>query len=392
MKIVIDAIKISQPVGDFYYGKINAELLFKISEADVRRLESESEERDVENYLGIQRPLKNNRVNEIKNYISTLDATFPNSIIIAINEEGSVNISWEDNKLIIEFDSNEQSKIANILDGQHRLAGFDADNFTFEDFKGEKKDFELLVTIFVNANMSVQAKVFSMVNQNQTKVNKSLVYDLESLSKSRSPWKTSHLIAVYLNSKHGSPFYHRIKRLGVKSKKDEVEPLTQAAFVDNLVKLISPIPQEDRNCILGKDKAFFSFNNKKFKFFDDESLIKYPFRKLFFGNEDKFILKVIFDFFIAVESVWPKSWDKLNVASVLNKTVGLIALFRLLGYIVKDALNNDIVTLELKFKPMYFEEILSSLEIDESYFENLDAVSKSSSQIFKDLSNKLNKN
>jgi DGQHR domain-containing protein len=235
--------------------------------------------------------------------------------------------------------------------------------------------------------MSVQAKVFSMVNQNQTKVNKSLVYDLESLSKSRSPWRTCHLIAVYLNSTESSPFHHRIKRLGVKSQKNEIEPLTQAAFVDNLVKLISPVPQEDRNYILGKDRGLFSFYSKKPSHFEKSDLIKFPFRKVFFADEDEVILKVVFDFFTAVESVWPNSWNKKNSDSVLNKTVGLIALIRLLGAILSAWLekNNDLQ----KIGEPTFTDILKRANIEENYFSDLDATSKTGVKVFHELNQRI---
>lgn len=381
MKIEIDAIKVSQPIGDFYFGKIKAELLYQIAEADVRRLENE--DREVESYLGIQRPLKKNRVNEINDYIKTIDATFPNSIILAINEDEDIDILWEENKLTIEFPEKKRTKIANILDGQHRLAGFNEESFKYEGFDGNEKNFELLVTIFLNADMSVQAKVFSMVNQNQTKVNKSLVYDLESLSKSRSPWRTCHLIAVYLNSLKKSPFYRRIKRLGVKSRKDEVEPLTQAAFVENLVKLISPAPQEDRNYILGKDRGIFSFSKTKPSHMSRSDLSKFPFRKAFFDDKDEIILKTVFEYFLAVQSVWPKSWDKENSDSVLNKTVGLIALMRLLGVILSN--NKFNISASESISSGDFTSILESTGIDEDYFCSLEATSKTGVKIFQEL-------
>ncbi|TOI03245.1 DGQHR domain-containing protein, partial [Vibrio parahaemolyticus] len=109
-----------------------------------RRLEDE--ERGVEKYLGIQRPLKKDRVKDINSYISTIDATFPNSIILAINEE---HITWESGELIVSYNKNDMGNIAKILDGQHRLAGFDEQNYTYLDFEGNEKEFELLVTIFV---------------------------------------------------------------------------------------------------------------------------------------------------------------------------------------------------------------------------------------------------
>ena len=405
MKIEIDAMKINQPIGEFFFGKMSAKLLSKIAEADVRRLENE--ERGVESYLGIQRPLKKARVSEITDYLSTIDATFPNSIIISINadvfldedkeyapeenESSTINATWNANKLVIEFDESETPKIATILDGQHRLAGFHSDNYLFEDYKGVKEDFELLVTIFVNSDMESQAKVFSMVNQNQTKVNKSLVYDLESISTSRSPWKTCHLIAVYFNSKEYSPFYHRIKRLGVKTRQEGLEPLTQAGFVENLVKLISPIPQEDRNFILGQEKGFLSFTKKEAKFMEEDDLIKYPFRKLFFDNKDEIIVKIVNSYFLAIEKKWPLAWDKENRASVLNKTVGLIAFMRLLGIMLGKFINkvNTDRLVEMLSEDNFFA-FMDLLEMNENYFTDLEATSKTGSRIFHEISAKIN--
>lgn len=380
-KIIIDAIKIEQPIGEFFFGKMTARKLMEISYSDVRRLENE--ERGVEKYLGIQRPLKKERVKDISSYISTIDATFPNSIILAVNEE---HVTWNNNQITISYSKDELGNIAKILDGQHRLAGFDEKNFSFLDFEGNKKEFELLVTIFVKADMSVQAKIFSMVNQNQTKVNKSLVYDLESLAETRSPWKTCHSIAVYLNGEESSPFYRRIKRLGVKSNSKEPEPLTQAAFVENLVKLISPNAQEDRNIIMGKEKGFLGFKSKVLPNMDFESLCKFPFREAFYSDKDEVILKIVFEYFRTVEKIWPSDWDKNTKNSVLNKTVGLIAMFRLLGYILRNGLINHEITTELNLPSDYFEVKLGSLNLDDDYFRSFDAVSKSSSQIFKELS------
>ncbi|WP_112478800.1 DGQHR domain-containing protein [Vibrio variabilis] len=106
-KISIDAIKIEQPIGEFFYGKMTARDLMGISYSDVRRLENE--ERGVEKYLGIQRPLKKDRVKDIHSYISTIDATFPNSIIVAINEE---HIVWENGRLVISYSKSEVGNIA----------------------------------------------------------------------------------------------------------------------------------------------------------------------------------------------------------------------------------------------------------------------------------------
>ena len=61
------------------------ELLMRISHFDVRRVLQE--DRDVERYLGIQRPLEDIRVKSLSEYVNYRDASFPTSIILAIDEE-----------------------------------------------------------------------------------------------------------------------------------------------------------------------------------------------------------------------------------------------------------------------------------------------------------------
>ncbi|MBY5993683.1 DGQHR domain-containing protein [Ferrimonas balearica] len=380
--IEIQALELKQPIGKFYIGVINAEDLISISYSDIRTMS-----REVEDYLGIQRELKDSRIKDIKEYISTLDATFPNSIIISIKGK---YVAYNNGTMRISFDSFEKERVAKILDGQHRLAGFDSSNMHFLDERGEQNNFQLIVTVFVERDISIQAKVFAMVNQNQTKVNPSLVYDLESLSTSRSPDKTAHQIAVLLNKTEGSPFHQRIKRLGVKSidsdgKTIENELLTQAAFVSNLVKLISPRPKEDRNVLLGKAKGFLGFRNKSLSYTDSKSLKRCVFRKSFINERDEVIAWNVNNFFCAVENTWPTEWDKSNKGSVLNKTVGFIALVRYLRNcvnIIREAKNLDD---EQVIPVSSFEILAQSSNIPGDYFYSVDAVSKSSGQIYKHL-------
>lgn len=378
-QIQLKALQVNQPIGDFYVGVMNAQDLVAVSYSDVRKMQ-----REVEDYLGIQRELKKNREKEIREYISTLDATFPNSIIVAIKGK---YVTYDDGILTLTFDKFEKERLAKVLDGQHRLAGFDKDNLNYKDVNDNERPFQLLVTIFVEADLSTQAKVFAMVNQNQTKVNPSLVYDLESLSISRSPDKTAHQIAVLLNKTKSSPFYRRIKRLGIKTidsdgVKVEGEMLAQAAFVSNIVKLISPKPKDDRNLLLGKKKRFLSFGDKKFDYLDTKSLKRCVFRECFIEERDEVIALNISNFFEAIKLCWPEEWDCSNKKSVLNKTVGFIALIRYL----RTAINSirDILDLD-GFSVISREQflfILKSTGVAGEFFYSVDAVSKSSGEIF----------
>ena len=343
--IKLNAIQVIQPIGEFYIGVMDAADLVAISYSDVRKMK-----REVEDYLGIQRELKKPREKEIKEYISTLDATFPNSIIVAIKGK---YVAYENGQMVLTFDEFEKARLAKVLDGQHRLAGFDDSNLNFKDVGGEDKAFQLLVTIFVESDISTQ-----------TKVNPSLVYDLESLSVSRSPDKTAHQIAVLLNKTEGSPFYRRIKRLGVKTidadgHQVQGEMLAQAAFVSNLVKLISPKPREDRNLLLGKKKKFLSFSDKTFGYIDHRSLKRCVFRECFIKEKDEVIALNVSNYFEAVKRCWPEEWESSNKKSVLNKTVGFIALIRYLRTainLIREHLNLDgfsIISVE-QLKPPSF--------------------------------------
>jgi len=100
----------------------------------------------------------------------------------------------------------EMNDIAKIIDGQHRIAGLEG--------LAEQTDLELGGAIFVGADIATQANIFATVNLAQTKVNRSLAYDLLDYEKMRSPQKSAHHIAVALDQIEGSPFYRRIKTAG----------------------------------------------------------------------------------------------------------------------------------------------------------------------------------
>jgi DGQHR domain-containing protein len=132
-------------------------------------------------------------------------------------------------------------KIARVIDGQHRIAGL-------FNFKGPS--FQTSLTIFIGSDISDQAYVFATVNPEQTKVSKSLTYDLFALATTRSPQGTCHNIAVALDGDSKSAFYHRIKRLGVATPGRMGETITQATFVESLLPYLSKDAKSDRDKLL----------------------------------------------------------------------------------------------------------------------------------------------
>ena len=197
-KIIVPVLEVRQPIGNFYLGVIEARDLVAISFSDIRRQDG----RDLERYIGIQRDLSEGRVGEIKKYVKNADACFPTGIILSISNEHIVPTTTVDGFPALAINRN--SEIAKIIDGQHRIAGFDG-------FEGEP--FYLNVTIFVDMVLEDQAMVFATINLKQTKVTKSLASDLYEFADARSPQKTGHNIAKLMNFKEGSPLNKFIKIL-----------------------------------------------------------------------------------------------------------------------------------------------------------------------------------
>lgn len=324
-------IPVRQPVGTFYIASVPAEELVEISYADVRRLASE--QRDVERYLGIQRPVSPSRIKQIRDYLGSPDASFPSGVILAVDERcAEYNPQTGMLSLFPYAPTAEEredglepiptGKIAKVLDGQHRLAGFldEDENWTF-DFE-DGRPFDLNVVIFVGADIAQQANIFATVNLAQTKVNRSLVYDLQELAKSRSPFRTCHKIAVALDDLEDGPLYKRIKRLGVKTPGRTGETITQASFVENLVKFISVNPMRDRNVLLDGGKLHRA---------TEEELRVTPFRNMFIKKNDLDIAEIINNYFTAVRDKWPESWNAVNTqGNLLPKTNAFSALMRYL--------------------------------------------------------------
>jgi DGQHR domain-containing protein len=311
------AIKVSQPIGDLFIAAMDQKLIQDITFFDVRR--RIAEERDVERYLGIQRPLQPRRVDELHSYVNFMDATFPTSIILAIDSDyaqfdedsGYLTISNTapgDDAPTIAF-----RNLCRVIDGQHRIAGL-------EGSKQEK--FDVIVSIFIGSDISDQAYVFATVNLEQTKVNKSIAYDLFELARTRSPIKTCHNIAVALDRTEGSPFYRRIKRLGVATEGRQAETLTQSTFVNALVGYISDNPKQDRDDLI---------RGEKLKHVQGREAQRFCFRNLFIDEEDIKIGKIVEQYFVAVRERWPEAWDYNGPGIMLNRTNGFRALMKLFG-------------------------------------------------------------
>jgi DGQHR domain-containing protein len=291
----IDLIEVNQPIGTFYMACLPAQIVADSCDIAKRQYDSA-------NLLtkgGVQRVLSPRRVAEITAYTEDPDATFPTPIIIAVYPDAPCTLTG------LSLDFNEKAKFGEIIDGQHRIEGL----------KKSKNiaSFQLPVILMFDLVEEEKAYVFSIISSKQTPVSKSLIYDLFTLSETRSPQKTCHEIARLMNSDEMSPYFMRLKMLGRKEHKDAA--LSQGSFVKYLIKLISKNPDQD----------LIDLKLKK-KLADDPSR---PLRYYFINKEDNYIYKILLNLFTAVRFVFPEEWNK-PTEYILSKTTGYGALMKAL--------------------------------------------------------------
>jgi DGQHR domain-containing protein len=322
--VVVSALRIRQPIGDIYVGSIPAKTLVEITHFDIRTLATE---RGIDSYMGVQRELDEKRVKEIAQYVKGSDATFPTAVVLAIPEKCvSIESPCEaDDRFVrmtlsnypTEEDESDETvlyrHIARVIDGQHRIKGL-------EGYEGD--DFDVNVSIFVDADIADQASVFATVNIAQTKVNRSLAYDLFEFSRSRSPEKTCHSVVVALESTPGSPFFQKIKRLGKATVGRYTETLSQATVVSGILQYICKDSLQvisDRQ--IGRRGGKFAPAASR----DVDRLVLRPF---FIDSRDVELTNLLWNYFDAVRSKWPRAWASNGTGVMLNRTNGYDGLMK----------------------------------------------------------------
>jgi DGQHR domain-containing protein len=349
----IPFIEVNQPIGKFYVASIKCRDLLEIARYDIRRIERD-EANDIDNYFGIQRKPAPGRLKEISEYVRFIDATFPNNIVISVKSIEEIdavepirNIKIKNEKISIRRAEN----IAQIIDGQHRLLGLqkaiDEDPLFSQ---GLRENFELPVTIYVDMDIENQSMVFATINKAQTKVNKSLVFDLYDLANTRSPYRSVHNIVRVLNENSKSPLKNKIKMLGV-AEDTENETVAQATLVESIVKYVSKAPLKDRDDLKRGEKL--SIGN-------DKNLLL---RKWFIQEQDLLIARTFLNYFLSIKEKWPTAWAN---NTILVKSTGMIALLKFFG----DIFKNQNFDTNMEISRTFFDEIFAQVIIDNDDFNN----------------------
>lgn len=326
------AIEVNQPLGAFYVFKIPATKLVEITFS----MAAYSQDGKLS---GVQRKLKDERIKQIALFSGTKNATLPSSIILSANFESSgqfvedEEITWKVVKDKIVIPSNKP--LASIIDGQHRVEGIKK---AIKD--GIFIDFDILCSVYIDLPFPQQAEIFTSINYNQKKVDKSVAYelfgyDLEDTDvKNWSPDTLAIYFARVLNNDKKSPLNGHIYSSLQGSIKHDKWFISTACIVESICLLFTNDATKDRYVIHQSQSSLFNASGR-----DRLKQIKSnaPLRQLYIERKDKDIFEYIMSFLNKVDSLgWFSDTDL-----VTTKTIGFLAMFEILKEILKDPSKYD---------------------------------------------------
>ena len=356
------AIRIVQPMGVFYATAIRARDLLTVCYSDQL---SAVQQGETYRLTGSQRPIVEKRLKEIGRYIGTIEAAFPNSIILAANyEQGERHlVSDSERQWRIELDDAgsdfgeliipTREPLAAIIDGQHRLFGF-----TYAEPR--MLDMFIPCSIFLDLPRPYQAYLFATVNSTQKRVDRSQTYELfgynldEEPPEFWSPEKLAVFLTRKLNADSASPLNQRILIAAAndfaftraQARAEDRWMVSTATVVDGITRLITTAPKSDADA-LRKGKK-----HRRLRLAELGRIDRSPLRELYISTNDHVLHKAVCNFFLALLDVCPR---QLSSNSFLTKTVGIQALFDTLRELAPEALREKNFSLE------WFSEKLEKL-------------------------------
>ena len=343
------ALKVVQPLGECFAAVLPAELLLQVTYSDPLRILGFSESGDYE-LKGHQRKLVKERLRAIGRFIDTVEAAFPNSIILAANynESGELvedeAVRWsveltQENEAVGTLIIPSADKLAAIVDGQHRLYGFK------EASLEERRAMPLLTAIYLDLPNPFQAYLFATINANQKPVDKSQTYELYGFNledeppEAWSPEKTAVFLCRKLNTDPTSPLKGHIIVAAQSDAAVEVAARSQkkdwavstATVVEGLLRMFSDNPKRDRDLMHRKETG----KGRERKLLATEApQDKTPLRQCYVESNDLLIFTLTKHYFTAVSDIL---WQT-DQRAYIRKTVGIQALFDILKLICPEAI------------------------------------------------------
>ena len=326
-------LPVSQPIGEFYICAIPYDVLEKVAIPDALTLTESGEHLPGYYRLsGNQREEIIDRRRSIGSFINSVDATFPNPIILAANvmEDGSMLPDDSPDRWTIEYDDRckaykivipSDKAVARIIDGQHRVRGFKFSS-------SQPAVFELPCAVFLDLSMPEQASIFATININQKRVDRSLAYNLfaynleEEEKHAWSPDKLAVFFTRRLSVESGSPLKGHIKviaRQGKSVYKSDDWHVSTSVVVDGICSLYSKNPSLARNLLSVLPKEERDRRKVLSNLFDNS-----PLRSFYLENNDLLIYKTVYNFFKATSDYVFLDKEKRGF---MTKTIGIQALF-----------------------------------------------------------------
>ena len=286
------ALRVDQRLGTFFVAILPADLLLRVATSDTMRATLNEDEIGY-TLEGTQRIVQDRRLTEIANYINRVDASFPNSIIVAANydpetgfDQGEsedvededrigdthsmannplgrnvVSKTWTvtENRETYRLKIPTGAQVAAVIDGQHRL-------FSFANATPDARaTMNLLCSIFLDLPKPLQAQVFAIINSTQKRVDRSLTFELfgYNVSDEDEKYWTPDKLAVFFTRRLGTDDKSCLRgRIVVAPKRDR--PLqniasgadwrvSTAVVVDGILRLFSSNPKRDTNLMKKRD-------------------------------------------------------------------------------------------------------------------------------------------
>ncbi len=376
-------LRVVQPLGEFFVCSIPANVLLKVAYVDWVEMEAS----DTVGYKpeGNQRRLDEDRLKAIGRYLDGVESCLPNSIILAANYDNQTGKLIEETdefegmkRWSVELFSDRMTgqllipsldKIAAVVDGQHRLYGFEKTSIP------GRQDMPLVCAVFLDLPNAYQAGLFATINFNQKQVDKSLTYELFAYSiekeppESWSPDKAAVFICRKLNTDAKSVFKGHIsvaaqdeESLKAAAKeKGEKWIVSTATIVEGLLTLFASNPKRDRDLMLKKE---LGGGRERGLLSEIKPADRSPLRGYFLANRDLVIYTLVNNYFNAVSKLL---WRDAASTSI-QKTVGIQALFDVLKTLCVEAVAPE----RRDISQAFFEERMkpcAEIDFSDHFFE-----------------------
>lgn len=352
----VPALRVDQRLGRFYVAVLPAELLLQVSASD--RMSAKMNSDGIGYTLdGTQRVIQDKRLGEIAAYINRMDASFPNSIIVAANHDLETGFDqseleeMESERTGVPIASSRawsvderpggchtltipsEAKLAAIIDGQHRLFSFAKAN------QEALESMNLICSVFIDLPKAMQAQIFATINSTQKRVDRSLTFELfgynvsDESEKYWTPDKLAVFFARKLATDKDSPLRGHVM---VAPKRDpELRKIAEeaswkvstAVAVDGILRLYSSNPKRDANR-MREGQAHTR------KVLLDAPRDSSPLRNVYVEGNDALIYKMVSNYLKAADLVF---WTNASEGSFIFRTIGVQAIFDVLRKIAADA-------------------------------------------------------